>query len=154
MTMRSAKTLTIAALLTGSLLGACQTTASAPVVCDVSAADIEAVQTQYRAQFETVTESLAASGVNGDKAPRLKKPFKKDITETVSVSADNSNAAIGYAWRIELADGCELDARTGTNTQTASKDAKPLDVKAISFSGEKLPDGTSRFDPLKIIIAK
>ena len=155
MTARILKSASLAAVLTSSLLGACQTTASAPVVCDVTAADIEGLQNQYRARFETITTALSKLQDVGSKSmPPLKKPFEKKATETLSVSADKPDASIGYSWRVNLAKGCALDARLGTNTQSSASSTPNLDVKALSFSGEKLPDGTSRFDPLKIIINK
>lgn len=148
------KAAALSAILASSLLGACQTTAAAPVICDVSTSDIESLQSQYREHFEMIMQSIMNLKDVDGKTPRLKKPFERNIAETLTVSADNPDASIGYSWRVDLAKGCTLDARLGTNTKAKSEGAAQLDVKALSFTGEKLPDGTTRFSPLKIIIKK
>ena len=153
MRSRNAFTAAILAAAAAGVLSGCQTVAPAAESCTVSAADIEAVQSQYRARFETVTQNPDGFDAAKKNAPHLGSPFEAAVIETLSVhSTDQPAASVNYAWTVNLREGCLLDAKLGTSTTSTGKDLPP--VRAIAFDGKKHADGRSYFEPLQIIISR
>ena len=145
----------VPALFAITALNACQKTAVPVEVCIVTPADIEGLQSKFRARVNAVAQELPnAHSLDASPLPNLEKPFQPTVRESLIVTADDPKAPVNYRWRVGLEKGCSLEARLGTNTEAAPEGAKALNVKALSLKATKATDGALNYAPIALVLNK